>query len=571
MAMELKLHQDDGRSQGAARAAVGATDDMPLAALFGRRPHSAKRPLSLRLNHLRTVSLSPLGLPLPLLVLAGSVASTPALARGDKFMWEQIVTEQLASHDGSLRKQGSLLDAQDARLAKYEDRLAALESQLKEQQVRLDEQKAQLTAQEASLVKLKVAEPEPVGLQTAISTRLQSLEERYAALVSVGSSPYSILVRLLHLGKVVAHAIDPRPRIWQRSSENLQLHNAALSAGPSEEDKRCQGCLGRALRTDCPPGAVPMRTSTSPSYLICVRVEPDDLDATVSVFGRWEDAEFLRDVLMLLVQKVPLDEPFLVVDVGANIGAVTLFLASVLREVGFQRARVVAVEPEPENAAMLRASAALNGFGEAVDVVEAAAGNVSGPLVVHKFRSISAGSLVLPMDFPNDPRVARGWVGATADLPYESFDVLGVRLEELLASERRIDLLKVDVESAELEVLLGLGPALLRIVGAIVFEFRVWAPRLSGLSEEGKESRSAKELLHLLSEAGMTLWCVAACETELAQVLDPQETRPAFLGSEVEPASFEAFIALSERLWTVRRDFDVVAISPARAGVPVGR
>lgn len=64
------------------------------------------------------------------------------------------------------------------------------------------------------------------------------------------------------------------------------------------------------------------------------------------------------------------------VDVGANIGAPTLFFA---RDLG---RRVVAVEPVPENLALLRRNVEANGFAERVRVVHAAVAESEGTISV---------------------------------------------------------------------------------------------------------------------------------------------------------------------------------------------
>eukprot|EP00929_Paragymnodinium_shiwhaense_P013520 TRINITY_DN121370_c0_g1_i1.p1 TRINITY_DN121370_c0_g1~~TRINITY_DN121370_c0_g1_i1.p1 ORF type:complete len:291 (-),score=54.90 TRINITY_DN121370_c0_g1_i1:184-1056(-) len=279
-----------------------------------------------------------------------------------------------------------------------------------------------------------------------------------------------------------------------------------------------------------------------------------------SVFGRWEDAEFMKKMLLLLMHGWEPMQDLLIVDVGANIGSVSLYFAALLWELGFRRARILALEPEPESAALLRGGAAMNAdAGGLVEVLEAAADAEQGARELHKFRSASAGSLVATPDAHDsgDPRVERGWLGAVADLPYDTFPVRAVALRDLLPGDQRIHFLKVDVEGQEFKVLMGLGP-LLASVDMLVFEFRAWSATLTAMPD------GPIALLALIVQAGLVLWCIGPCHDELVQVLGAHEPRPAFLGRMVAPADFQEFVTLSMRLEKTRRDFDMVAVSPGR-------
>jgi FkbM family methyltransferase len=120
-------------------------------------------------------------------------------------------------------------------------------------------------------------------------------------------------------------------------------------------------------------------------------------------------------------------------DVGANRGALTLLGGRLVGEGG----TVVALEPLPENATALRANVALN-LLENVRVVEAAAGAVDGTARLYRAADHSAASLMQP----------------TAD----AIDVAVVALDDAIdrAELPAPDVLKIDVEGAELDVLRGL-------------------------------------------------------------------------------------------------------------------
>jgi FkbM family methyltransferase len=139
-----------------------------------------------------------------------------------------------------------------------------------------------------------------------------------------------------------------------------------------------------------------------------------------------------------------------VVDIGANIGCLTMLLASLVGGAGL----VVAVEPNPENIKLLEASRRVNGFDQVL-VVQAAAGRQTGLLALNVSHSN----------------------GMTGELPdnvdaiFASRPVPSFALDAILPRDRRFDLIKIDTEGAELNALIGLSDTVDRDRPVIVSEF----------------------------------------------------------------------------------------------------
>ncbi|OLR93164.1 hypothetical protein BJP25_16830 [Actinokineospora bangkokensis] len=184
------------------------------------------------------------------------------------------------------------------------------------------------------------------------------------------------------------------------------------------------------------------------------------------------DEVFVHDEYGHAIDLLP--EAPVVVDLGANLG---LFTLRVLRD--RPRARVVAVEPVPGTAGLLRRNVA--GAGD-VHVIAAAAGAEPGEITMTAFRNVLANSTSRPQEKPDEwfARM-RASQPENADelLATEEVTVPVVAFEAVWpAGAQRVDLLKVDVEGAELEVLRGVDESLWPRIDRLVIEVQNASTRL---------------------------------------------------------------------------------------------
>lgn len=130
-------------------------------------------------------------------------------------------------------------------------------------------------------------------------------------------------------------------------------------------------------------------------------------------------------------------------DVGANMGFMTLVGARLVGPAG----RVVSIEPEPDNIAAIEANAGINGIAT-ITAIAAAAAAETGPAEVIGVRDTLWTRLAEVGEHP---------------MERERLTVPGVRLDDLVYVQgmHPPDVVKIDVEGAELQVLAGM-PRLLR-------------------------------------------------------------------------------------------------------------
>jgi len=163
-----------------------------------------------------------------------------------------------------------------------------------------------------------------------------------------------------------------------------------------------------------------------------------------------------------------------VIDIGANIGEYSLFLADLVGP----RGRVIAVEPEPENCARLsKAVKHLTG----VEVIQAAASAIPGKL-----------NLFLSEKLNVDHR--------TYDDGEERhcLEVDAIALDDYVPAGCRVDFIKVDIQGAELSALKG-AERILRENHDIKVVFEYWP---FGLRRAGHEP---SELISYLRSLGFTI------------------------------------------------------------------
>lgn len=189
-----------------------------------------------------------------------------------------------------------------------------------------------------------------------------------------------------------------------------------------------------------------------------IYVSPDDLDV-----GRHVQGNAYEPDVTALFRRL-LRPGMAVLDLGANIGYFSMLSASLVGPSGY----VLAVEPNPANARLLEASRRGNRFDH-VSVAQVAAGSSTGLLALHVAQS--NGTTSSPSD--------------DVDSLLGAQTVAAIAIDHILPPNRRIDLVKVDVEGAEYNALLGCRAMIARDRPQIISEFSPdMMPGISGVSGE---------------------------------------------------------------------------------------
>lgn len=144
------------------------------------------------------------------------------------------------------------------------------------------------------------------------------------------------------------------------------------------------------------------------------------------------------------------------IDVGANFGMHTLYLANLVGNSG----KVWAFEPLPKNLDLLRWNIRLNHLSQSVEIVPKVASNSPEPF--------------LRMAGMDDPVAVTAFLSNETDA--QTISVPNVRLDDMFnAKSSNIGLIKIDVEGAEMEVLRGAEEMLQRCRPNLVIEVHGFA------------------------------------------------------------------------------------------------
>ncbi|MFZ4807358.1 MAG: FkbM family methyltransferase [Hyphomicrobiaceae bacterium] len=190
---------------------------------------------------------------------------------------------------------------------------------------------------------------------------------------------------------------------------------------------------------------------TLPQTLATLRADPALANLRRSLDVYYGDAA--RDAAMDRLYAQFVKPGGLAFDIGSHVGD---------RIGGFRRlgARVVALEPQPDCAKVIRA---ICGRDDGVRLVEAACGPSPGRLMLH-INSSNPTVTTASTDFVKAADGAGGWEGQVWD---RAIEVPVTTLDLLIAEYGAPDFVKIDVEGFEADVLAGLGKAL----PALSFEF----------------------------------------------------------------------------------------------------
>jgi FkbM family methyltransferase len=183
----------------------------------------------------------------------------------------------------------------------------------------------------------------------------------------------------------------------------------------------------RRVAMNCGAGEVLVKTEVG--FLLCAATDHALLSCLL------ETGELERGTRILIQKYLKPGNVF--IDVGANVGMHTLAAARAMQGQG----KIIAFEPFEPTMRMLEKSIWMNGFSSMTEIHQAAVSNAAGRQQLFIGATSGHHSLFALEPSPNN---AQGPV-----------EVPLVRLDSVIAAGQRIDLMKIDVEGAELEVIEG--------------------------------------------------------------------------------------------------------------------
>jgi FkbM family methyltransferase len=140
------------------------------------------------------------------------------------------------------------------------------------------------------------------------------------------------------------------------------------------------------------------------------------------------------------------DDTGLFVDVGANIGLMSVFVAN-----KFKNSEVVAFEAHPKTAEILRGNIELNDLSN-IQIVQKALGAKAGKVVIYDNWQMNRGAASIMY----------------GDEGNEGYEVEMTTLDSVM--NRKVSLVKIDVEGAELDVLKGMQDVIVRDKPTLIVE-----------------------------------------------------------------------------------------------------
>ncbi len=209
------------------------------------------------------------------------------------------------------------------------------------------------------------------------------------------------------------------------ATESLKLEIQQLSILAQQNQELLKTT---ARRVFVPCGQAEILVNTHVGYIVCSATDTSVL-ASLSDLG-----EFETGTRMLIERFLSPSNVF--IDVGAHLGVHSLAAARAIQG----RGKIIAFEPVEDTKNLLEKSVWMNGFSKLIEIHQAAVSNVAEQQLLFLARASNHHSL-----FPLDP----------SEKEVKQIAVSTVRLDEFIDSKQRVDLIKIDVNGAELEVMDG--------------------------------------------------------------------------------------------------------------------
>ena len=231
-------------------------------------------------------------------------------------------------------------------------------------------------------------------------------------------------------------------------------------------------------------------------YRMKVDLQDNVITPSLFLYGCWEpyESQLMRTLLR---------PGMTVIDIGAHVGYYSLLAARVVGSTG----RVISFEPSPDNFELLINNIRLNGFSKIIHAEKAALGDVTGEVDLY-LSSYNTGDHRIYSTLSDDDEIFND--GALR----RSVRVAVTGLDEYLGERdiAKVDMVKIDVQGAEIGVLSGMKKTLINNPQLLLFtEF--WP---HGLRRFGTEPLGL--LNFLVDEIGFSLFQIRPEEQRVVAI-----------------------------------------------------
>lgn len=210
-----------------------------------------------------------------------------------------------------------------------------------------------------------------------------------------------------------------------------------------------------------------------------------------------EDSELGRGARLLIQSFLKPNDVF--IDVGANLGMHTLAAARAMQG----RGRIIAFEPFERSQRLLAKSIWMNGFAKMIELHHAAVSHRGGHQTQRQRTTHGHHSLL----------------SSTSPPALQSVEVPHVRLEDVIPDSTKVDLIRIDVEGAELDVLESARPIIDSNPSiALIVEF--------GFSHLARTGHNTQSWLAEFHDLGLVHRAVNVDTGHLEEWTDDQLERP---------------------------------------------